>query len=68
MERIRLLSREDIRQALDMPTAIARMGEAYTALSSDEPRYPYAGACPSLNTRAGPDYAGLVAAHRVGQC
>lgn len=33
MQRIRLLSCEDVRQTLDMPTAIARMGEAYAALS-----------------------------------
>ncbi len=40
MPRIRLLSREDIRQTLDMPTAIARMGEAYAALSGGRATVP----------------------------
>ena len=40
MSRIRLLSCEDVRQALDMPTAIARMGEAYAALSGGRATVP----------------------------
>ena len=40
MSRIRLLSREDVRQALDMPTAITRMREAYAALSGGRATVP----------------------------
>ena len=40
MSRIRLLSCEDVRQALDMRTAIARMREAYAALSGGRATVP----------------------------